>query len=286
VTYLTWPRLWGSPIPRYFEGLGIISDFSNFPGQVLFNGRLYGVSELPRSYLPTLLNIQFTEPLLLSVYVGLVILSWRILREQLRTDLLLYIGLGFAFPLLGLILLNSPLYHNFRQALFLIPAMFMLAAFTLELVFSKMTQSWARVLLIGSIALPGVYSTIKLYPYEYVYYNSLVGGPAGIRDRYELDYWRISLREIALELNELVPQGATIIVARSAGLFVKYARPDLVVDKPINSILDPNEGYDYVVQVARGKAWDRYPDSKNVVIIERAGAVLATAKAVKNAGVK
>ena len=286
VTYLTWPRLWGSPIPRYFEGLGIISDFSNFPGQVLFNGRLYGVSELPRSYLPTLLNIQFTEPLLLSVYVGLVILSWRILREQLRTDLLLYIGLGFAFPLLGLILLNSPLYHNFRQALFLIPAMFMLAAFTLELVFSKMTQSWARVLLIGSIALPGVYSTIKLYPYEYVYYNSLVGGPAGIRDRYELDYWRISLREIALELNELVPQGATIIVARSAGLFVKYARPDLVVDKPINSILDPNEGYDYVVQVARGKAWDRYPDAKNVVIIERAGAVLATAKAVKNAGVK
>jgi len=286
VTYLTWPRLWGSPIPRYFEGLGIISDFSNFPGQVLFNGRLYGVSELPRSYLPTLLNIQFTEPLLLSVYVGLVILSWRILREQLRTDLLLYIGLGFAFPLLGLIVLNSPLYHNFRQALFLIPAMFMLAAFTLELVFSKMTQSWARVLLIGSIALPGVYSTIKLYPYEYVYYNSLVGGPAGIRDRYELDYWRISLREIALELNELVPQGATIIVARSAGLFVKYARPDLVVDKPINSILDPNEGYDYVVQVARGKAWDRYPDAKNVVIIERAGAVLATAKAVKNAGVK
>jgi 4-amino-4-deoxy-L-arabinose transferase-like glycosyltransferase len=286
VTYLAWPRLWGAPIQRYLEGLGIISDFSNFPGQVLFNGRLYGVSELPRSYLPTLLNIQFTEPLLLSVYVGLVILSWRILREQLRTDLLLYIGLGFAFPLLGLILLNSPLYHNFRQALFLIPAMFMLAAFTLELVFSKMTQSWARVLLIGAIALPGVYSTIKLYPYEYVYYNSLVGGLAGVRNRYELDYWRISLREIALELNELVPQGATIIVARSAGLFVKYARPDLVVDKPINSILDPNEGYDYVVQVARGKAWDRYPDSKNVVIIERAGAVLATAKAVKNAGVK
>lgn len=286
VTYLTWPRLWGAPIPRYLEGLGILSNFSNYPGQVLFNGRLYGASELPPSYLPTLLNIQFTEPLLLSVYVGLGVLAWRILHGRLRTDLLLYICLGFAFPLFGLILLNSPLYHNFRQTLFLIPAMFMLAAFTLELIFNKMTQRWARLVLIGVIALPGIYSSVRLYPYEYVYYNSLVGGLGGARNRYELDYWRISLREAALELNEFAPQEAIIIVTRSAGLFARYARSDLVTDKIINSILDLSDGYDYVVQVARGKSWDRYPDLQNVVIIERDGAVLATAKAAKNTGVK
>ena len=286
MTYLAWPRLWDAPIPRYLEGLGIISNFSNFPGQVLFNGRLYGVTELPSSYLPTLLNIQFTEPLLLSVYIGLVILIWRILREQLRTDLLLYIGLGFVFPLLGQILLNSPLYHNFRQALFLTPAMFMLAAMTLELVFSKLPQGWIRVLLIGLIALPGVYSSIRLYPYQYIYYNSFVGGLAGAQNRYELDYWRISLRETAIELNELAPPEATIIVTRSAGLFARYARPDLVIDKVINNILGLDSGYDYVVQLARGKSWDRYPDLQDVVIIERDGAVLATAKAPKNAGVK
>ena len=145
VTYLAWPHLWGAPIQRYLEGLGIISNFANYPGQVLFNGHFYGASDLPRLYLPILLSIQFTEPLLLGIYVGLGILGWQLLRGRLRTDLLLYVGLGFAFPLLGLILLNSPLYHNFRQALFLIPAMFILAAFSLELVFSKMTQSWARV---------------------------------------------------------------------------------------------------------------------------------------------
>ena len=215
-----------------------------------------------------------------------MILIWRILQEQLRTDLLLYIGLGFVFPLLGQILLNSPLYHNFRQALFLTPAMFMLAAMTLELVFSKLTQDWIRVLLIGLIALPGVYSSIRLYPYQYIYYNSFVGGPAGAQNRYELDYWRISLRETAIELNELAPPEATIIVTRSAGLFARYARPDLVIDKIINSILGPESDYDYVVQLARGKSWDRYPELQDVVIIERDGAVLATAKAPKNAGVK
>ena len=285
VTYIAWPHLWEAPIQRYLEGLGILSNFP-YSGRVLFAGHLYGASDLPRSYLPVLLNIQFTEPLILGLYVGICILGWQLLHGSLRTDFLLYTSLGFAFPLLGLILLNSPLYHNFRQALFLIPAMFILAAPALELVFSKLTQNWARVLLIVAVALPGVYSTVKLYPYEYVYYNSLVGGPAGVRNRYELDYWRISLREMALKLNGFAPQRSTIVVTRSAGLFARYARPDLVVDKIINSTLDLNSGYDYVVQVARWQAWDMYPDVKNVVSIERDGAVLATAKAVQNASVK
>ena len=286
VTYLAWPHLWGAPIQRYLEGLGMLANFPHYSGRVLFNGHFYGIRDLPRSYLPILLNIQLTEPLLLSGYIGLGMLGWWIVRSRLRTDLLLYISLGFALPLLGLILLNSPLYHNFRQALFLIPAMFMLAAFTLEMVFSKMRQRWARVLLIAAIALPGVYSSVKLYPYEYVYYNSLVGGPAGVRNRYELDYWRTSLREVALELNELAPHGAKIIIAGSSSLFRRYAQPNWVIDTVASSTYDLNGGYDYAVQIARWQAWDIYPNSKNVLLIERDGAILATAKAVKNASVK
>jgi hypothetical protein len=166
VTYLAWPRLWDSPILRYLEGLGLLSNFPHFPGQVLFQGRLFGPSDLPRSYLPTLLTVQFTEPLVLGIYFGMVVLIWRLFRDRIPAGLLSYIGLGFAFPLLGLIALRSPLYHNFRQVLFMLPAMAMLAAFALELVFKKATQDWIRVLLVAVLALPGVYSTAKLYPYE------------------------------------------------------------------------------------------------------------------------
>ena len=178
VTYIAWPHLWGEPIQRYLHSLGIAANFHYYSGRVLFGGHFYGITSLPHSYLPVLLSIQFTEPLILGVYLGLGILIWWLLRSRVRADLLLYIGLGFAFPLFALIGLNSPLYHNFRQTLFLIPAMVMLAAFPLELVFSKLPQSWMRVLLIIAIALPGVYSSVKLYPYEYVYYNSFVGGLA------------------------------------------------------------------------------------------------------------
>jgi hypothetical protein len=218
--------------------------------------------------------------------MGLGVLVWRLLHGQQRTDLLLYIGLGFVFPLAGLILLKVPLYHNLRQVLFLLPAMFMFAAFALELVFNKMTKGWARVLLIVVLALPGIYSNIRLYPYEYVYYNSLVGGPAGVQNRYELDYWRISLREAALGLNELAPQGSKILVPRSAGMFDEYSRSDLFIDKAALDTLCTNNQFDYAVQVARWAAWDLYPDAKTVIAIERDGAVIATIKAVKNAPVK
>ena len=114
----------------------------------------------------------------------------------------------------------------------------------------------------------------------------MVGGPAGVSNRYELDYWRTSLREAAIELNEIASPGSTIVVTHSAGIFVRYARPDLVVDKPIDSILDLSKGYDYIVQVARWQRRDLYSDVKNIVSIERAGAVLATVKDVRDVSVK
>ncbi|HSL41924.1 MAG TPA: hypothetical protein VK897_00735 [Anaerolineales bacterium] len=281
MTYIAWPRLWGAPIRRYLEGLGVISSFPHFPGRVLFKGELYGAEDLPASYLPVLLNIQLTEPLLLCMYIGFCLLIWQMLHRRIRTDLLLYIGLGFAFPLFGMILLNPTLYNNFRQALFILPPMVMLGAFALEWVFEKISQSWVRVIIIAALALPGVYATIRLYPYEYVYYNSLVGGPAGATHHYELDYWRISLREMALEMNKIAPSGSLIVVTRSAGLFARYARPDLVVDKPIDSISDLEKGYDYLIQVTRGGG-ELYSEVQDLIVIERQGAVLATAKNVRD----
>jgi hypothetical protein len=83
-------------------------------------------------------------------------------------------------------------------------------------------------------------------------------------------------------LNEIAPPESIIVVTRSAGLFARYARPDLIVDKPVNSILDLGSGYDYIIQVARGEDGELYPEIDNLIVIERDGAVLATAKYVKD----
>ena len=163
--------------------------------------------------------------------------------------------------------------------------MAMLDAFPLELIFSKMPQYWTRVLIIIAIAMPGIYYTVKLYPYEYIYYNSLVRA-TNTYDQFELDYMRIALRELALDLNEIAPQGSTVVVTKSAGLFTQYSRPDLVIDKNINSILNLKDKYDYSVQLAFGRKWDIYPNGKTIIIIQRDGAVLGTAKDMQNSNNK
>lgn len=287
VTYVAWPYLWEAPIRHYLEELGVVSNFQFYSGRVLFQGQLHGIRDLPRSYLPVLLSIQLTEPLVLAIYLGLGLWTWQLLHNRIRADLLLYVGLGFLLPLLGVILLHSPLYHNFRQVLFIIPAMVMCAAFSLEWVFTKLlVQNWTRLVLITIMALPGIYSSVSLYPYEYVYYNSLVGGTAGANNRFELDYWRTSMQEMAVELNARAPQGAKIVISGSSALFRRYAREDLIVDTLAHNTFDLNGGYDYAVQISRWQNWDVYPNAMEEVVIQRAGAVLATVKAVRGASLK
>ncbi|HEX5840301.1 MAG TPA: hypothetical protein VFY26_20855, partial [Anaerolineales bacterium] len=285
-TYLAWPYLWASPIVNYLKEVGIITSFQHYSGRVLFAGELHGIRDLPPTYLPVLLSIQFTEPLVLGILTGIGVLVWRLLRTGLRTDLLLYVGMGFIFPLVTLSLLNTPLYHNFRQVLFIVPAMFMLAAFSLDVMFTKVIYPAARLLVIAALMLPGISSTVKLYPYEYVYYNSLVGGPAGVLNRYELDYWRTSMRELALKLNEVAPEASKIVISGSASLFNHYARPDLIVETVAQSTYDLDGGYDYAVQLARWRNWEIYPQARTIFVIERDGVVLATVKAVKDASLK
>jgi 4-amino-4-deoxy-L-arabinose transferase-like glycosyltransferase len=283
VTYLAWPYLWPSPILKYLESLGLVSNFSHFSGQVLFNGQFYGIRDLPYSYLPVLLTIQFTEPLILAWCVGMIVLGTLLLREQVRADLIIYLSLGFALPLFALILLNSPLYHNFRQVLFVVPPIFVTAAFALDVMFRKVTMQWMRVVLILILALPGLYSSMRLYPYEYMYYNSLVGGTARVQDRFELDYWRTSLREAAVRLNEFAPPQSKIIISGSAALFNLYARPDLFVETVNSSTQELNGGYDYSVQLSRWQKWNIYPDAAIEFLIERNGVVVATIRSVRQA---
>ncbi|HUF00599.1 MAG TPA: hypothetical protein VMN99_15190 [Anaerolineales bacterium] len=89
-------------------------------------------------------------------------------------------------------------------------------------------------------------------------------------------------KTIRLELNNVASPGSIIVVTRSAGLLARYTRPDLVVDQPINSILDLQSDYDYIVHVTRGEGGDLYPEVKSLIVIERDGAVLATAKYVRD----
>src|SRR2546430_12034356 len=47
-----------------------------------------------------------------------------------------------------------------------------------------------------------VVQLVRLFPYDYLYFNELVGGIQGANGKYEMDYWAKSLKEAVTWLKE------------------------------------------------------------------------------------
>jgi hypothetical protein len=268
-TYISWPYLWMNPIPRFFESL---REMSLYPwlGGVVFNGTLYQSANLPFSYLPTLLVIQLTEPVWLLSIAGWVVAAMGKEKKRMLIEVAL---LWFIIPLLAFIVLKIALYDNFRQILFILPPIFLMAGVAFEAV---KNVKWQAALIVLSL-LPGIVGIVSLHPYEYIYYNQFVGGVRGADGRFETDYWATSYREAADYVNSVASPNANIWVEGPAQLFSLFAREDLKIYSTGET--ERAESYEYVVTIARYGFEDSvYPDAEIIHEIERDGAVLTVIK--------
>lgn len=272
--FLTWPALWPNPIDHWMDSLVLMVRFP-WPGRVLFNGRFREPEDLPLSYLPTLLNIQLTETLLILIYLGFAVLMLFFLRKRLKLDLFLVTIMGAILPLGGLILTRASMYDNFRQILFVIPPLILMAGLALELILPILKLSVLRIILLIVLAFPGMEAIVHLHPYEYVYYNSLVGGTGGALRKFEMDYWCTSYHEAALWLNKNAPANSRIKGGGPTYLFAMYLRGDLRARHKDKL----GEHYDYFVSTSSyNEDLTVHPEAKLVYSVERDGAVFAVIK--------
>ena len=272
--FITWPYLWPSPIDHWMDSLVLMVNFP-WPGHVLFNGQFYGAEKLPISYLPTLINIQLTESLIILIYPGLTLLIFSILRKRIKLDFFLVVVIGALLPLISLILSRATMYDNFRQILFILPPLILLSGLALDMIFSILKPAALRFALLIVLAFPGVYAIARLHPYQYIYYNSFMGGTGGALRRFELDYWFTSYREAALWLNKNAPANANFGGDGPTYLLEPYLRSDL----KLQPTSDPGEPYDYFISTSRyNQDLTSYPDAKVIYSVERDGAVLAVIK--------
>lgn len=216
ITYLTWPYLWPAPFKHFYESLTIMSSFPHL-GKVLFNGQIYPSDQLPVSYLPALMSIQFTEPVMVLALPGLGVMVARWLerrkREIKRSSLWLASALWLFLPLTMVLVMRPTIYDNFRQFFFITPPLFMFAGVTIETSLGGLRKRWMRILLVVLVLMPGIHHLVKAHPYEYVYYNSYVGGVHGAIDRYHMDYLGLSVKEAVEFLNENAEANATVLIS-------------------------------------------------------------------------
>jgi 4-amino-4-deoxy-L-arabinose transferase-like glycosyltransferase len=233
--FASWPFLWENPVANLVEAVRGMSAYP-WDGAALFNGSFFVKGEnLPSGYLPWLLLITLTETAWLLILPGL---AWSLRRAAVHKSSRSYLAVLLAWfwaPFLYVLLFHPVMYDNYRHFLFILPPLFILSGGIFDSLFHLLRRLPLQAGLVVLALLPGIYSSANLHPYEYTYYNSLVGGVGGAFRRFEADYWLTCYREVMDFLNSTAPQNASILVLHEPHIPRDFGRPDFRI------INDPSE---------------------------------------------
>jgi hypothetical protein len=284
VAYLCWPALWSNPQKNFTASFNEMANF-DWIGQVTFAGVQYDSQSVPRSFVPVLMTLQFTETGLALIAVGFILGLIALIKKPGRRLDMLLLGAWFCAPVVASMFFSSTQYDNFRHLLFVVPPLFILAALSLQAAAGFLNRRLPRwrpalgIVLLAAALLPGLYWDVQLHPYEYIYYNALAGGPSGAFRRYELDYWATAYKESIEYLNRTAPQNAVVTFGSTNILTSLYARADLstsAIPGAADSYAVPPQ---YAVLSSRNNSdRDDFPDAPVIYTVRRAGAVLAVVK--------
>ncbi len=192
---LLWPYALLHPFKHIPEAL---STFSQFPVTIreLFDGRQVLSSDIPWNYLITWIGITTPLYFLLGILLFLPLVTF--IFKKYNPLLVSLIAFAFIFPIIYVMQRESPLYQGWRHFYFVYGAGIMVAVIVWDVVYRKIEHiKAAKFAIIGVLALfmldPAVQFARNL-TMPHMYFNPLIGGPAGAYAKYEFDYQGITTR--------------------------------------------------------------------------------------------
>lgn len=189
---LTWPYLGANYFHHLWEALNVSKNFF-WNNNVLFLGKEIPSSNLPWTYLPVWFLV--TTPLFLLFFLGASLLF---IKNKLKNDLLVLMTVALAFNFFLYLLFKPVLYDGLRHFLFFLPIMATIAAlsaaeFLQRFNVPKVKKAILALCLLDALIV--VTHLVRLHPYEYIYFNGLIGGVKGAEGRMDNDYWGASYKE-------------------------------------------------------------------------------------------
>jgi len=194
-----WPYFFLNPLAHLYESVMVMQHYP-WNGPVTFQGRVYQANQLPWDYVLVWLGIGSPLFIVLFALLGLLLWAGQAIHSRRIDAPLAVLALALLISV-GVMTVSHPtLYDGPRQFFFLVPMMILLAACS---IYSFCHLLWrrshliARLLVVLVIIATGInYGLIlktmsDLHPYEYTYFNALVGGVGGANGNYDIDYWRI-----------------------------------------------------------------------------------------------
>ena len=274
----TWPYLWQTPIDHFLQALNELSHFP-WTGDILFGGRMFDRAAQPWYYIPTLMVLQLTLPVLILGAVGAYALAGRRLAGRRWLEIAAIV-VALWLPIAASFRPGSIVYNNFRQFLFTLPALFLLAALGLEQLLRWLGDLRWQGAAAALILLPGMVGIIRLHPYEYIYYNALAGTQGSVYSRFESDYWCTSYRAAAEWVDAHAAPGAVVEVDGAGNLdqILPFTRSDLQVVRLGSARADHPAPTWAIVCDGKGGELDLLPGQPAAMQITRGGAVLGEVK--------
>jgi len=174
---------------------------------LLFMGEMMNAGDAPYYALPWMWMITIPLGYIILFIAGAI--SYRrtslTYPDYLKSGLL---GISICFPLLFILLTQSSLHNGIRHTLFLFPPFCALLGIMLfESIQAQQRNKRIQYLIYFALSIflgSNLYSLIRLHPYEYTFFNALIGGTAGAYGQYETEYWFTSNREAVEWLNQYV----------------------------------------------------------------------------------
>jgi hypothetical protein len=290
IMIVAWPWAALSPL-NPVRGLLAFSEFQ-YDIRTILAGQVYEMANAPRLYVPIYILIRV--PLLTLLGAALAILFALLPRlgagsTQLQRRDVALVALTVLFPLACQVIWRGPAFTGMRHFLFVIPALAVLAGIGLDKALTALAIG-GRVIGAGALAvvaagfLLDAVTLVRLHPYEYLYYNSLVGGLQGASRRYDLDYWFASMPEAIRQLEAYLRRTEPTDSARPAPLYsVAVCGERLPFEKTVTL---PELRWDFKQQWDQSEFFiaptqmncDGDLDGKVIGTVERLGVVIATIK--------
>ena len=206
IMILAWP--WAALAPlNPIRGLLAFSEYQ-YPIRTVLAGQVYEMANTPRLYVPIYILIRVP---LVTLFGATLAMMFALLPRlavgsmQLQRRDIALVSLTVVFPLACQVICHGPAFTGLRHFSFVIPALAVLAGIGLDAAVTALAAR-GRVAASGGVAvvsacfLWNAVTLVRLHPYEYLFYNRLVGGLEGASRHYDLDYWFNSMPEA---LNQL-----------------------------------------------------------------------------------
>jgi hypothetical protein len=282
IMIIAWPWAALSPL-NPVRGLIDFGEF-HYHIRTLLDGKVYEMANVPRWYIPAYLAIKL--PLIMVAGFAVALLAAARPGEAhiasgRRAETLLLVGIA-AFPVICEVIDRGPAFTGLRHFLFVVPVLAVLTGIGLDWLIARSAarRVWLAQALGAVVALSLFWSAgilVMLHPYQYLFYNPLVGGLEGASRRYDTDYWVDIMPEAVDDLEDFV-----VHLDRNDGhrYFVAVCGERLPFEKEANTRLQWTDDWnkaDFFIAPTHMNC-DRALGGKVIATISRLGAKIGVVK--------